>query len=168
MRLWQRSNTLHLINGTYVKEVSIGEKIQIDLFLDNPDNLTYEVTVKGDEIDTFSLNSSRTQISLPIKLKKNAEIGSSEIEVEIKVSNELIDTSDSLSIEIGSGRQPPQSLVYLVALGILVGMVIIARYPPKGLEDLISRLASIGVTEEEPPTEDSADSKDEKISQGEE
>lgn len=169
LRLWQRSNTLHIINGSYVDQVSIGEKIQIDLNLDNPDNLTYEVTVTGDEIDTFTLNSSETQISLPIQLKKNAEIGSSEIEIEIKVSNELIDTSDSLSIKIGSDRRLPQGLIYLVALGILVGMVVIARYPPKGLEDLISRLASIGVTEEDqPPSDDSSVSKDEETLQDEE
>ncbi|MHA2245976.1 MAG: hypothetical protein ACXADY_13520 [Candidatus Hodarchaeales archaeon] len=168
IRLWQRANSLHIINGTYPHEVSIGNKIQIILNLDNPDNFNYTIEVKGEEIDTFNITKSDTQVTLQIPLKRNADIGSTSIYVKIKVSEFIIDKSDSLSIIIGSDRRLPQGLVYLVALGILVCMVVIARYPPKNLEDLLARLASIGISEKKPPeSDDSTPSKEVDIPQGE-
>lgn len=171
IRLWQRINTLHLIDGTYSSSVSIGENVQIDLNLANPDNLTYGIIITGDEIEPYNLTTSESNPSPTISLRKNAEIGKTEINIDIQVLNKTTDKVDSLSLQIGSDRRIPQGLVYLVALGILVCMVVIARYPPKELEEFISRLASIGVTEEQPSEDstldDSTISKDIDIPQGE-
>ena len=169
IRLWQRVNSLHIINGTYPQKVSIGgDKIQIILNLDNPDNFNFTIEVKGEEIDPFNKTTSDTQVTLQIPLKRNADIGPTSIHVKIKVLKNTIDTSDSLSITIGSDRRLPQGLVYLVALGILVCIVVIARYPPKNLEEFLARLASIGITEKEPPESDNSIlSKDVDIPQGE-
>ncbi len=171
IRLWQRVNSLHIINGTYPQEVSIGDKIQIILNLDNPDNFNFIIEVKGEEIEPFNITTSDTQVILQIPLKRNADIGPTSIHVKIKVLKNTIDISDSLSITIGSDRRLPQGLVYIVALGILVFLVVIARYPPKELEELIKRLASIGVTEEQPSDDSTSDdsiiSKDVDIPQGE-
>ncbi|MFX1283588.1 MAG: hypothetical protein ACFFB5_08030 [Promethearchaeota archaeon] len=166
IRLWQRINTLHIIDGTYSSSVSIGEKVQIDLSLANPDNLTYGIIVTGDEIEPFNLTTSESNPFLMISLRKNAEIGHTEININIQVLNKTIERVDSLSLQIGSDRRIPQGLIYIVALGILVCMVIIARYPPKELEEFISRLASIGVTEE-PSSDDSTSVKEVDIPQGE-
>ncbi|MFX0122562.1 MAG: hypothetical protein ACFFAE_02935 [Candidatus Hodarchaeota archaeon] len=136
IRLWQRINTLHIIDGTYSSSVSIGEKIQIDLNLANPDNITYGVMISGDEIDPYNLTTSESNPSLTVSLRKNANIGRTEINIGIQVLNKTIDKTESLSLLIGSDRRLPQGLVYLVALGILACMVIIARYPPQNLEDL--------------------------------
>ncbi|MFX0211360.1 MAG: hypothetical protein ACFFDT_35600, partial [Candidatus Hodarchaeota archaeon] len=75
IRLWQRINSLHLINGTYSSSVSIGEKIPIILNMANPDNLTYEILVNGEEIEPFNLTTSESNPSIMVSLKKNAEIG---------------------------------------------------------------------------------------------
>ena len=54
-----------------------------------------------------------------------------------------------------------------MALGILACMVIIARYPPQNLEDLFTRLTSIGVDEEQPSSDESTASKEVDTPQGE-
>lgn len=167
IRLWQRINTLHLINGTYTSSVSIGEKIQIDLNLANPDNITYGVIVTGEKIEPYNLTTSEPNPSLMVSLRKNAEIGRTNINIKIQVLNKSIDKTDSLSLVIGSDRRLPQGLVYLVVLGILACMVIIARYPPQNLEDLFTRLTSIGIEEEQTTPEESTPSKEVDTPQGE-
>lgn len=171
IRLWQRVNSLHLVNGSLPQRVSIGEKINIDLSLSNPHNLNYTVFVTGDEINSFNLSSQNSHLNLQIPLKKNAGIGYTTIKIEIKVMNEIIDKSSSIEITIGSDRRLPQGFVYLIALGILVIMVILARYPPKALEDLLIRLSTISLSEKEVTEEEEQNnnsSKEEKVPQSEE
>jgi len=110
--------------------------------------------VTGDEINSFNMTTQEFDINLEIPLKKNAEIGLTTINIEIRIMNEIIDESPSIEITIGSDRRLPQGLVYLIALGILVVMVIIARYPPKALEDLLVRLSTISLSEEEKKEEE--------------
>jgi hypothetical protein len=167
IRLWQRINSLHLINGTYDSSVSIGEKIPIVLNTANPDNLTYEIIVYGEEIEPYNLTTSESNPSIMVSLKKNAEIGKTTIYIAIKVLNKTMDRTD-FSLQIGSDRRLPQGLVYLVALGILVCMVIIARYPPHNLEDLFTRLTSIGMEDEEASSDNLPNSKELETPQGEE
>ncbi|UCG01393.1 MAG: hypothetical protein JSW11_17460 [Candidatus Heimdallarchaeota archaeon] len=155
IRLWQRINTIHVINGSYSSSVSIGEKIQIDLNLANPDNITYEVIVTGEEIEPYNLTTTDSNPTLLVSLRKNAKIGKTEIKIKVQVLNKNIDKTDSLPLVIGSDRKLPQGLVYLVALGILACMVIIARYPPRNLEDLFTRLTSIGIAEEQQTADES-------------
>ncbi|MFX0016349.1 MAG: hypothetical protein ACFE98_17285 [Candidatus Hermodarchaeota archaeon] len=157
IRLWQRSNTLHIVNGTYIDKVSIGEKIQIDLSLANPDNITYQILVTGDEIIPFNLTTSDSDLSVLITLKNNARIGNTHININVKVLNKQIDKTNPLLLKIGSDRRLPQGLVYLVALGILVCLVVLARYPPKNIEDILARLASIGVSEEPSDSDEPVD-----------
>ena len=101
-----------------------------------------------------------------VSLKKNAEIGRTTIRITIKVLNKAIDRVDHLSLQIGSDRRLPQGLIYLVALGILVCMLIIARYPPPNLEDIITRLSSFGM-ETETSSDDSSESEELDTPQGE-
>ncbi|MFX0181821.1 MAG: hypothetical protein ACFE95_01965 [Candidatus Hodarchaeota archaeon] len=169
IRLWQRTNSLHIINGTIPESVSIGEKIQLELNVANPSNLTYNITVNGDQIEPYNQTTSDSHVSITLSLKKNAEIGETSIFVNFRVLNEIVDKSGSISMRIGSDRRLPQGLVYIVALGILVAMVVVARYPPKSLEDFLARLSSLSLSEEErQEISEIEQSKEEKPSQSEE
>ncbi|MFX0172816.1 MAG: hypothetical protein ACFE9L_12940 [Candidatus Hodarchaeota archaeon] len=149
MRLWQQANSLHIINGTTPQFVSIGEEIKLKLNVVNPSNLAYNLTVTGDEIDSYNQTTSDTHITVTLSLRRNARIGGSSIFVNLKLFNEIIDESGPISITIGSDRRWPQGLVYIIALGILVAMAVIARYPPKSLEEFLARLSSLSLSEEE-------------------
>jgi hypothetical protein len=170
MRLWQRANSLHINNGKTPQFVSIGEEIKLELEVANPSNLTYDLTVTGDEIDPYNQTISGTNVTITLSLRRNARIGDSSISVTLKVLNEIIDESGPISITIGSDRRWPQGLVYIIALGILVAMAVIARYPPKSLEEFLARLSSLSLSEEEQqeiigteePTEESSSRSEEK------
>jgi hypothetical protein len=149
IRLWQRENSLHIINGSMLSEVSFGEKIKIDLHLYNPDNLNYTIFIEGEEVKSLNFTSSDSHHTVYLNLKDDARIGYSDIQMHLKVLSGIIDQSDSLTIKIGSDRRLPQGLVYLIALGILVGIVIVVRYPPRNLEELLTRISAISAIEED-------------------
>ncbi len=148
LRFWQRVNSLHIINGSVRSEVSIGEQVKLDLYLQNSANLNYSIFITGDEIVPFNQTSSDSSLSLLLNLKSNAEIGYSEIDVSIKLLSGEIDQS-SFQIKIGSDRRLPQGLVYIIALGLLAGIVVVVRYPPKNLGEFLTRLTTISAVEEE-------------------
>ena len=114
----------------------------------NVDNLNYTLLIEGEEIETFNQTSSDSHLSLLLDLKDNAEIGYSNLNIQIRVLSGIIDYQDSIDIRIGSDRRLPQGLVYLVAVGILVGIVVIIRYPPKYLVEVLTRITSISVIDE--------------------
>ena len=149
MRLWQRSNSLHLISGNSQEQVSIGEKVVLDLIISNPDDLNYTIFVDGYEIESMNQTTSESHITLEIPLKSNAEIGSTNFDLEIRVSNIKIDGSENIHLQIGSDRRLPPGLVYVLAISILAVLVALARYPPKNLEDLLKQLSSIGLSSDE-------------------
>jgi hypothetical protein len=149
MRLWQRSNSLHLISGNSQEHVSIGEKVVLDLIISNPDDLNYTIFVDGYEIESMNQTTSESHITLEIPLKSNAEIGYTNFDLEIRVSNIKIDGSENIHLQIGSDRRLPPGLVYVLAISILAVLVVLARYPPKNLEDLLKQLSSIGLSSDE-------------------
>lgn len=169
IRLWQRVNSLHIINGSISSEISIGDKIEIDLYLNNKENLNYSIFINGDEVESYNQTSTDSHLSLLLNLKSNAEIGYSDIDITIKVLSGTID-QDSVQIRIGSDRRLPQGLVYLIALGLLAGIVVVVRYPPKNIGEILTRLSTISAVEEEADTqteEDQAQDKERKIPQSE-
>jgi hypothetical protein len=169
MRLWQRSNSLHLISGISQERVSIGEKVTLDLVINNPDNLNYTIFVDGYEIESMNQTTSESHISLEIPLKSNAEVGSTNYDLEIRVSNIKIDGSENIHLQIGSDRRLPPGLVYVLAISILAVLVILARYPPKNLEDLLKQLSSIGLSSDEEQDEvEIKDDENKKITESEE
>jgi hypothetical protein len=169
MRLWQRSNSLHLISGNSQERVSIGEKVVLDLVINNPDDLNYTVFVDGYEIESMNQTTSESHITLEIPLKSNAEIGYTDFDIEIRVSNIKIDGSENIHLQIGSDRRLPPGLVYVLAISILAVLVILARYPPKNLENLLKQLSSIGLSSDEEQEEVEIKIKDnKKIAESEE
>ena len=159
IRLWQRENSLHIVNGSISSAVSFGESIKVDLHLHNPGNVNYSIYIDGEEIKSFNTTSSESYVSINLNLKTDANIGYSEINIQLKILSGIMDERPSLRIKIGSDRRLPQGLVYLIALGILVGIVVVVRYPPRNLEELLSRLSAISAIEEdsgEQPTSESS------------
>jgi len=148
IRLFQRSNSLHIINGSISSKVSVGEKIKLDLHLSNQDNLNYTVFIEGSKIKPFNLTSTDSYLSIHLDLKDNVEIGFTDVIIKLKILSGTLDQQNSLEVQIGSDRRLPQGLVYLIALGLLVGIVIVVRYPPKKVEEFLVRLSSIGTVEE--------------------
>ncbi|PWI47211.1 hypothetical protein CEE45_12990 [Candidatus Heimdallarchaeota archaeon B3_Heim] len=149
VRLWQRGNSLHIVNGSISSEVSIGEKIKIDFHMYNPNDQNYTLYVVGDEIDPFNTTTTDSHLSNILNLKDNAKLGYFNVKVQIKILSGIVDQTTALNVRIGSDRRLPQGLVYLIALGILVGIVVVVRYPPRNLEELLARLSSISAIEEE-------------------
>ena len=149
MRLWQRSNSLHLISGNSPRRVSIGEKVVLDLVISNPAGLNYTVFVDGYEIESYNQTSSESYFTLEVPLKSNAEIGYTTFDIEIKVSNVKIDEVENVQLQIGSDRRLPPGLVYVLAISVLAVLVVLARYPPKNLEELLKKLSSIGLSTDE-------------------
>ncbi|MCK4848100.1 MAG: hypothetical protein KAT16_03670 [Candidatus Heimdallarchaeota archaeon] len=169
MRLWQRSNSLHLVIGNSFQQVSIGEKVVLDLSVSNPDNISYTVFVNGKHIESINQTTSESQLTLEIPLKNNAVIGYSTYDVEIRVSNVKIDGSENIQLQIGSDRRLPPGLVYFVAIGILGVLVVLARYPPKNIEEFLNQISSIGLSSDVEQDEAKIITKnDEKIPESEE
>ncbi len=149
IRLWQLSNSLHLVSGNAFQQVSIGEKLIIDLFVSNPDNLNYSVFIYGSEIESTNQTSSESHLTLEIALKNNAEIGYTTYDIEIRVSNVKIDGSENIHLQIGSDRRLPPGLVYVLAISVIAVIVVLARYPPKNLEEFLEKIASIGLSSDD-------------------
>ena len=149
MRLWQRVNSLHLVAGSVSKEVSLGSKIPITLKIHNPDNLTYTLIVIGEHTEDFNITTTNEQYTVEVPLKNNAEVGYTDIDLEIRVSDGIIDRTDSISIKIGSDRRLPQGLMYIVAIGVLSAIVLLVRYPPKNLEEFLVKLTSVSLSEKD-------------------
>ncbi len=168
IRLWQRSNSLHLINGDSLQQVSIGEKVVINLRISNPDNLSYTVFVTGNEIESINQTTFEGQLTLEIPLKNNAEIGFTTFNVEIRVSNVNLDVSENIQLQIGSDRRLPPGLVYVLAIGVIAVIVVLARYPPKNLEEFLEQISSFGLSSNDEQEETERDTSNNKKTTGNE
>ncbi len=169
MRLWQRSSSLHLISGNSPRQVSIGEKVVLDLVISNPDELNYTVFVDGYKIESFNQTTSENHVTLELPLKSNAEIGYTSFDIEIKVSNVVIDGVEDIQLQIGSDRRLPPGLVYVLAISVLAVLVVLARYPPKNLEEFLKKLSSIDLSSDEEQEEiETSPTDDEQTAESEE
>jgi hypothetical protein len=169
IRLWQRSNSLHLISGSSPQQVSIGEKVFLNLSINNPDNLTYTVFINGNEIKPVNQTTSESLVTLEIPLKSNADIGYTTYSVEIRVSNVKIDGSGNIQLQIGSDRRLPPGLVYVLAISAIAVIVVLARYPPRNLEEFLVKISTIGLSpDEEQNNVEITKPNDKKITEGEE
>jgi len=148
IRLWQRHNSLHIIKGILPTQVSIGDKLEVELKIANPGNLNYTLYISGDDLIPYNITTSDNTLDLQLSLKPTAQVGRTSVQLTLKVLQTTIDATGSIYYTIGSDRRLPQGIVYIIAIGILLGVVVITRYPPKRITDLLGKMSSIGIEEE--------------------
>ena len=89
--------------------------------------------------------------------------------MEIRVSNVDIDGSRNIHLQIGSDRRLPPGLVYVVAICVIAVIVVLARYPPKNLEEFLERISSVGISPDvEQDNPDNISPKDKELKESEE